>query len=102
MSAGQIDNFIVDLETTLRKFKVEFGVELIARTKARTPVKTGALQNGFGFEVKKTSIAVYNTKDYAGYVEFGTPYMAPRAMLRTSLEESDEIADIAMQKAKGK
>lgn len=102
MSAGDIDKFIVELDTTLRKFKTEFGIELINRTKVRTPVRTGALQNGWGFETKKTSISVYNTQPYAGYVEFGTPSMAPRAMLRTSLEESDEIAEIAMQKAKGK
>jgi hypothetical protein len=98
-ASGDIDNFVVELDTKLRRFKMEYGVELLERTRQRTPVRTGALLGGWGFELKQTSIWVYNTQPYAGYVEYGTPTMAPRAMLRTSLAESEQIALVAKEKA---
>lgn len=96
---GEIDKFNVDLETRLKKFKEEFGIELLERVRARTPVRTGDLKGGWGFQMRQESIDIYNTKDYAGYVEFGTEKMAPRAMLRTSLLEKEQIAEIAKEKA---
>ena len=96
---GTIDKFAVELDTKLRRFKEEFGVELLERTRARTPVKSGALKGGWGFTNKKTSIEIYNTQEYAAYVEFGTDKMAPRAMLRTSLLEADQIIEVAKEKA---
>ena len=96
---GQIDKFLVQLDTNRRRLKEEFGVELLERTRQRTPVRTGALLGGWGFTVKKDSIEIYNTQDYAGFVEYGTIYMAPRAMLRTSLMEADQILQVAKEKA---
>lgn len=98
-SHGTLDQLVVRLKTNLRRYKEEFGVELLERTRARTPVLSGALRGGWGFVQKKESIEIYNTKDYAGYVEFGTSRMAPRAMLRTSLSEAQEISDIALKKS---
>jgi hypothetical protein len=99
IGSGEIDKFSVELETHLRKFKEQFGIELLERTRARTPVRTGNLRDGWGFKLKDTSIEVYNTQPYATYVEYGTDKIAPRAMLRTSIAESDDIAKIAVQKA---
>lgn len=96
---GTIDKFSVELDTKLRRFKEEFGVELLERTRARTPVRSGALKGGWGFRNKATSIEIYNTQEYAAYVEFGTEKMAPRGMLRTSLLEADDITRVAKDKA---
>jgi hypothetical protein len=97
--SGEIDKFSVELETHLRKFKEQFGIELLERTRARTPVRTGNLRDGWGFKLKDTSIEVYNTQPYATFVEYGTDKIAPRAMLRTSLAEADQITAVAAEKA---
>jgi len=98
-SNGEIDGVVAGLNTKLRKFKEEWGVECLERVRARTPVLTGALKSGWGFDMKATDIEIYNTMDYAAYVEYGTPKMAPRAMLGTTLLEADQITDVAKKKA---
>ena len=83
---GTIDKFAVELDTKLRRFKEEFGVELLERTRARTPVKSGALKGGWGFTNKKTSIEIYNTQEYAAYVEFGTGPFAAKYVKQLPIE----------------
>jgi hypothetical protein len=95
-----IQNVFAGLNTRLRKFKSEFGVEFMERVKEKTPVITGRLQNGWGFTMKQTDIEIWNVQDYASYVEYGTPKMAPRGMLRRTLLESQDIAKVAMERAK--
>lgn len=96
---GEITKFNIDLETRLRNFKKEWAFEFLERLRARTPVQTGALQEGWGFKSRLTSIDIFNVEDYAGYVEYGTEKMEPRAMLRTTLLESEEIAAIAKERS---
>ena len=96
---GEIDGIFAGLDTSLRKFKREFGVELLERVKARTPVDTGHLQNSWGFTEKARDIEIYNTKDYAAYVEYGSEHNRPVGMLSTTLLEAEQIAAVARQKA---
>ena len=96
---GEITKFNIDLETRLRNFKKEWAFEFLERVRARTPVRTGALQEGWGFKPRLESIDIYNVEDYAGYVEYGTEKMAPRAMLRTTLLEAEQIAAIAKERS---
>jgi hypothetical protein len=96
---GEIDKFNINLDTRLRKFKQEFGIEFLERLRARTPVRSGDLQEGWGFDMKQQSIDIWNTQDYAAYVEYGTEKMAPRAMLRTTLLEKEQIAEVAKQRS---
>ncbi len=96
---GQIDKFKIDLNTRLRKFKQEFGVEFLERVRQRTPVRTGALKNGWGFTLKLESIEVYNTQEYAAYVEYGTEKMEPRRMLTVTVLEAEQIAEVAKERA---
>lgn len=99
--SGEIDKVFLQLGTQLRKFKSEFGQEFKARVEARTPVgETGRLSRGWGFTTTKTDIEVFNTVEYAAYVEYGTPKMEPRGMLRATILESEEIAAIAAERAK--
>ena len=97
---AELDKVLVELNTNFRKVIEEYGVEAKRRVEIRTPVgETGKLQRGWGFTKKKTSIEIYNTQDYASYVEYGTSKMAPRGMLRATLLEHDQILDVAAQKA---
>jgi len=99
MTDGEIDGVFLDLKTTLRNFKREFGMEFLERVKAKTPVRTGHLQNSWGFTETKTDIEIYNTAEYAEYVEYGTERMEPRAMLRATLLEREQIAEVAAERA---
>ena len=98
-SPGEIDKVFVELNTNLRKFKQEFAMEFQRRLENRTPVLTGALQAGWVTKQTQKGFLLSNTQDYAYYVEFGTPVMAPRAMVRTTLFEKDAIAAVAKQRA---
>ena len=98
--SGDIDKFTAGLKTRLRRFKEEFGVEFLERVRQRTPVQSGALQKGWGFRQKQDDIEIWNVEPYAAYVEYGTDKMEPRAMLRTTLLEKEEIAAIAIQRSK--
>ena len=99
---ADIDKVFANLNTRLRNFKREFGVEFMERVKVRTPVKTGRLQGGWGFTMKQSDIEIYNVVEYASFVEYGTPRMAPRGMLRTTLLESNDIAKVAKERASKK
>jgi hypothetical protein len=79
-------------------FMKEFLEIFLERVVERTPVKTGLLQASWGGEVKGDVITIENPVEYASYVEYGTVKMAPRAMLRTTMEESDQIAQEAMKR----
>ena len=68
--SGEIDKVFAGLDTRLRKFKQEFGMEVVERVKQRTPVVTGEMQAGWGFEMKATDIEIYNVSDHAAYVEY--------------------------------
>lgn len=101
MATGEIDRVFAGLDTRLRKFKQEFGMETVERVASRTPVgKTGRLQGGWGFQMRQEDIEIYNVVEYASFVEYGTEHMAPRGMLRTTLLEADDIARVAMERAK--
>jgi hypothetical protein len=96
---ADIDKVLPGLKTRLRKFKQEYGMEFMERVKARTPVRSGHLQNSWGFDMKATDISIYNVADYASYINDGTPYIQPHRMLETTMLEHDDIAAVAAQKA---
>ena len=99
MTGGDIDAVFVNLGTRLRRFKQEFAVEMLERIRARTPVETGALKGGWGQTQRQEGFDIWNTQDYAGYVEYGTIHMAPRGMIRTTLMEKEDIAKVAKERA---
>lgn len=87
------------VKTLLRKFRQEVGKETVARVKQRTPVITGTLQEGWEYQLKEKDVEIRNKVPYASYVERGTSKMEPRAMLRTTLAEMDQIVEVASERA---
>jgi HK97 gp10 family phage protein len=96
---SDIDKVFAELDTGLRKFKREWGIEFQERVQRRTPVVTGNLQKSWGFTEKAKDVEIWNLADYASYVEYGTPHQAPQAMMRTTLEEKEQISEVAAQRA---
>ena len=45
-----------------------------------TPVRTGELRDGWETKITRNEVTIKNSVDYAGYVDQGTKYMAPRDM----------------------
>ena len=96
---GEIDRIFIDLGTKLTKFKKEFASEMAQRVEARTPVLSGSLKAGWLTEQTKTGFTISNIREYAKFVEYGTVHMAPRAMLRTTMLEAAQIAEVARERA---
>lgn len=63
----------------------------LALVKARTPVDTGDLKGGWKAKLEGNGIRWTNETKYAGFVEFGTVKMAPRAMLSGSIDDISEV-----------
>lgn len=77
--------------------------------KVNTPIRTGTLarsitskKTGFGQgEVSTSAVAGGKEMNYAVFVEYGTQHMAPRAMFRKGVAQSeDRITQIFAEEAK--
>jgi len=88
-----------NIQHRLEYFAEEFAYEFEERVRERTPVQSGALQDGWHVTNEGDTIVIENPVPYAAFVEYGTPYMEPRAMLRTTLAEKNEITKIAIERA---
>lgn len=105
-------NFRAPVENRIQKFvenAVGKSVLVMERNiKANTPVREGHLRRsivsrvtGLGRgEVRTQAVEGGREIDYAKYVEFGTMHMAPRAMFRKGVRQSeDQIKDIFRNEA---
>lgn len=88
-------NVKAGLDTALKLF----AEESVARIKRRTPSVTGTLRDGWQSSVTSDSITISNDVPYAGFVEYGTNKVAPRAMVRTTAEEAQSIWSQSVEKA---
>jgi HK97 gp10 family phage protein len=80
-----------DLKAKLQALPQYLGQTVVDRVKPRTPVRTGALQRDWQYEVEGPMLTVGNTMEYASFVELGTVKMRPVAMLQTTLMEVPQI-----------
>jgi hypothetical protein len=65
-----------------------FGRALI---KAKTPIDTGLLKSDWQVKLEGQGLRITNNAPYAGFVEFGTRKMAPRAMMTSSMPEIQSV-----------
>ena len=95
----------------------ETALNLFTKIKFKTPVDTGRLRAAWGVGVNvvpkggndfaatlataKAGDRIYlaNNVEYAVFVEFGTAKMAPRAMVRTTVDEFQSAVNAAAAKA---
>lgn len=88
-------------EDFLKDFLIEMANRIIAKTKPRTPVDTGALRNSWKLgdlisDGKNISIEIKNPQEYATEIEYGhriirngteVGWYEGRFMLKTSIDE---------------
>ena len=92
-----IDEFVKKLESATRD---EFEKEFLTRVAEKTPVRTGALKEGWFWDYADARSPVFsNTQPYAEYVENGTPKMAPHLMVATTCLEVGDIMKVALKRA---
>ena len=75
--------------------KAAYDIE--ADAKALCPVDTGALRGSIKTQVEGMSAKVTASMEYAGYVEFGTYKMAPRAYMRPAADINEPKFIAAME-----
>ena len=93
------ESIILNITKNLELFSDEFAKEFLARLKDKTPRLSGDMADGWDMTRNTDSIDIGNTQDYAGFVEYGTVNMEPRAPLRRTLLEKEDIAQVAKKKA---
>lgn len=74
--------------------------EVVTRIRYRTPVRTGALQRGWGLNKINNIYEITNEESYATYVESGTDKRAGVHMVRISIEELQQILQQKLDKFK--
>jgi hypothetical protein len=97
---ADIKGVFAGLNTRLRRFKGFWREEFHERVEQKTPVLSGEMQRSWYSEEKRTDIEIGNFAEHASHVEYGTIHMAPRAPLRRTLMEANEISRIAIERAK--
>jgi len=103
------NNAYNDFDTFLKDFLLEQGLRVIAKTKPRTPVDTGALRNMWMVgEVKVAGqdleVELINSMEYASFVEYGHrlvngAWQDGRFMLTISMDEIRAAMPARFEKA---
>ncbi|MDM0042145.1 HK97 gp10 family phage protein [Variovorax sp. J22R193] len=75
------------------------GQEMVSRMARRTPVRTGAAQQGWKLtNVSKDGFEIENDVEYVTHLENGTVHMKPHHMVRSTMEEAQQIVDQCVRK----
>lgn len=88
------------VKESLRKFIVNWARIFKRRVQEKTPVRSGLLRRSWSVRsVTTKGIDIVNQTPYAGYIEYGTPKIAPVAMLARTIEEAEQISRQAAEEA---
>ena len=88
-----VDEAIRELQQAEQKFVDLF----IERVKQKTPVLTGTLRDGWEGKIFNGSYEFSNPANYTASVEYGTEKQSPVGMLSSTLQETEQIMDQALQ-----
>ena len=123
--AIDISKFVRESRENMRAFAIIFIQDLAQRVVEATPVKTGFLRASWHAALNNpsslpapgssdvSSVALtasqlqigdifyyVNNAEYAGYLEYGTVHIAPRAFVRGVVNEAEAIAQAAARKVR--
>ena len=94
---NRIPEIVARFPGAVRAVVAKAALDIEADAKALCPVDTGALWGSIKTQVEGMSAKVTASKDYAGYVEFGTYKMAPRAFMRPAADINEPKFIAAME-----
>lgn len=77
----------------------EVALTVEATAKNLAPVRTGRLRDSIQAEVREKKIVLKSDVEYAGFVEYGTRFMAPRSFMRQALQTHLQDVKDALRRA---
>lgn len=85
---SKVDVFLYRYKKVLKESLNELGETAVEEIKKETPVQTGNLKDNNYHDIKDDALFVYNTVEYAPYVEQGTYKMKPNPFMRRAIINS--------------
>lgn len=93
--------FQQQLDQAIQTSYEEIGAAVVDSVKGETPVSTGELKKATDYKKEEDGLYIYNTKDYAPFVEFGTVHQYANPFMRRGIVKSvSEVAKIIKQRLK--
>lgn len=95
MFKSNTDKFFAQNEEKVKKGLEDIGKMLVPEIKAATPVRTGNLRDSNDYEVSEKVLTLYNTAEYASFVELGTIFQTAQPFMRESIYKNiSKISEI--------
>ena len=94
---NRIPEIVARFPGAVRAVVAKAALDIEADAKALCPVDTGALRASIKAEIDGTRATIEPHQEYAGYVEFGTYKMAPRAYMRPAADINEPKFIAAME-----
>ena len=94
---NRIPEIVARFPGAVRAVVAKTALDVEADAKALCPVDTGALRASIKAEIDGTRATIEPHQEYAGYVEFGTYKMAPRAYMRPAADINEPKFIAAME-----
>lgn len=87
MFKSTADRFFEQSKEKIQAGWDEIGKMLEDDIKAATPVRTGHLRDSNDYQVVDESLVLYNTADYATFVELGTIFQVAQPFIRETINK---------------
>ena len=97
MFKSNVDKFFAQSKEKINQGWEEIGQTLVADIKAATPVITGHLRDSNDYQVLDDTceLVLYNTAEYASFVELGTIFQVAQPFIReTVYKDISKITEI--------
>ena len=95
MFKSNVDKFFAQNEEKVKKGLEDIGKMLVPEIKAATPVRTGNLRDSNDYEVDNKELILYNTAEYAPFVELGTIFQVAQPFMRETIYKNvSKISEI--------
>lgn len=95
MFKSNTDRFFAQNEEQVNAGLEEVGAMLKGEIRSATPVRTGNLRDSNDYEVSEKVLTLYNTAEYAKFVELGTIFQVAQPFMRETIYKNvSKISEI--------
>lgn len=85
---GELERLLAELEDVPEAVAEDVGRQLVQAARSLSPVRTGALRDGWGYSVKDGRVSLTNREDYAAFQE---PDIGQAALERVKIDLSKHM-----------
>lgn len=95
MYKSNVDKFFAQNEEKIHSGLEEVGAMLKGEIRSATPVITGKLRDSNDYQVDNKELTLYNTAEYAKFVELGTIFQVAQPFMRETIYKNvSKISEI--------